>query len=65
MKLQFNISSQSGDVKVDQTIHLGGGGYNTSTFGNFLPGSTYCVHSFLGCEALIKNKAKYGILRHL
>ena len=41
----------------------GVGGYNLSTFGHFVPGSTYFVHSFWGYEALTKirlSKGSYG-----
>ena len=57
--LQCHIFSQSRNMK-DQKRH-GGGGDNLSTFGHFVPGSTYFVHSFLGYEDLTK-KTKFGIL---
>ena len=39
--------SQWGDMKA-QMRHFWEGGYTSSTFGHFVPGSTYFVHSFLG-----------------
>ena len=54
IKFQYFLSSLSWDNEASSAPVLGWG-LNSSRFGNFVPGSTYFLQSFLGYETETKN----------